>query len=67
MRATEKCLGLASRVCILRDPHTSWSQLTIQGLLKPIYEKFPIAQLPDAVEKLRQGKIAGRCVVDFNS
>lgn len=50
MRATEKCLELASR-----------------GLLKPIYEKFPIAQLPDAVEKLRQGKIAGRCVVDFNS
>ncbi|TVY50186.1 Alcohol dehydrogenase 2 [Lachnellula cervina] len=38
-----------------------------RGLLKPIYEKFPISKLPDAVQKLRDGKVAGRCVVDFNS
>lgn len=38
-----------------------------RGLLKPIYEKFPISQLPEAVQKLRDGKVAGRCVVDFSS
>ncbi|OQU99901.1 hypothetical protein CLAIMM_05473 [Cladophialophora immunda] len=37
-----------------------------RGLLKPIYEKFSIDRLPEAVEKLRNGKVAGRCVVDFN-
>jgi len=31
-----------------------------------MYEKFSIAQLPEAVEKLRRGEVAGRCVVDFN-
>jgi propanol-preferring alcohol dehydrogenase len=39
----------------------------LQGLLKPIYEKYPISRLPEAVQKLREGKVAGRCVVDFNS
>jgi propanol-preferring alcohol dehydrogenase len=38
-----------------------------QGQLKPIYEVFPLAKMPDAVEKLRSGKVAGRLVVDFNS
>ncbi|KAK4983654.1 hypothetical protein LTR50_007083 [Elasticomyces elasticus] len=38
-----------------------------RGLLKPIYEKFPLKDLPAAVDKLRAGKVAGRCVVDFNS
>lgn len=39
----------------------------MQGLLKPIYEVFPLAKMPEAVEKLRSGKVAGRLVVDFNS
>ncbi|RDW67626.1 GroES-like protein [Coleophoma cylindrospora] len=38
-----------------------------RGLLKPIYELYPIARLPEAVDKLRNGKVAGRGVVDFNS
>lgn len=38
-----------------------------RGLLKPIYEKYPIDKLPDAVQKLKEGKVAGRCVVDFNA
>jgi propanol-preferring alcohol dehydrogenase len=39
----------------------------VQGKLKPIYEVFPIAKLPEAVEKLRGGNVAGRLVVDFNA
>jgi propanol-preferring alcohol dehydrogenase len=35
--------------------------------LKPIVEVFPIAKLPEAVDKLRSGKVAGRLVVDFNA
>ncbi|KMP07192.1 hypothetical protein DIZ76_016981 [Coccidioides immitis] len=38
-----------------------------RGLLKPIYEKWPIARMPEAVEKLRRGQVAGRYVVDFNA
>jgi propanol-preferring alcohol dehydrogenase len=36
-------------------------------MLKPIYEKYPIDRLPEALEKLRQGKVSGRCVIDFNA
>lgn len=36
-------------------------------MLKVMYEKFPIKDLPIAVERLRTGKVAGRCVVDFNA
>ena len=46
-----------SRGCLLK-----W-----QGLLKPIYEVYSIDRLPEAVEKLRKGQVAGRCVVDFNA
>jgi propanol-preferring alcohol dehydrogenase len=42
-------------------------QFAARGLLKPIYEKFPIDKLPEAVYKLRDGQVAGRCVVDFNA
>jgi len=42
-------------------------QYASRGLLKPNYEKFSLAQLPEAVEKLRKGQVAGRLVVDFNS
>lgn len=38
-----------------------------RGMLKPIYERYSIERLPEAVEKLRRGEIAGRCVVDFNA
>ncbi|KAH8696909.1 chaperonin 10-like protein [Phaeosphaeriaceae sp. PMI808] len=41
-------------------------EFAAQGKLKPIYEVFPISRMPDAVEKLRGGKVAGRLVVDFN-
>ncbi|PGH06103.1 hypothetical protein AJ79_06637 [Helicocarpus griseus UAMH5409] len=37
-----------------------------RGLLKPIYEKWPIDKLPEAVEKLRRNEVPGRCIVDFN-
>ncbi|KAF2176491.1 alcohol dehydrogenase [Zopfia rhizophila CBS 207.26] len=38
-----------------------------RGMLKPIYEKWPIDRLPEALEKLKEGKVAGRCVIDFNA
>ncbi|KAH8802556.1 putative alcohol dehydrogenase [Xylogone sp. PMI_703] len=37
-----------------------------RGLLKPIYEKWPIDKLPQAVEKLRSGQVVGRIIIDFN-
>jgi D-arabinose 1-dehydrogenase-like Zn-dependent alcohol dehydrogenase len=40
--------------------------LARRGLLKPIYTVYGIDQLPEAVEKLARGEIAGRAVVDFN-
>ncbi|KAE8379068.1 chaperonin 10-like protein [Aspergillus bertholletiae] len=39
--------------------------LAARGLLKPMYESFGIQELPEAVSRLRQGKVRGRCVVDF--
>ncbi|RHZ56797.1 hypothetical protein CDV55_103555 [Aspergillus turcosus] len=36
-----------------------------RGLLKQICEVYPIDRLPEAVEKLRRGEVAGRIVVDF--
>jgi propanol-preferring alcohol dehydrogenase len=39
----------------------------VKGLLKPVYQRFPLSQLPDAVKKLQTGNVAGRCVVDFNA
>lgn len=38
-----------------------------RGRLKPVYETFSIHRLPEAVDKLRSGKVAGRCVIDFNA
>ncbi|BCR90083.1 zinc-dependent alcohol dehydrogenase [Aspergillus chevalieri] len=38
-----------------------------RGMLKPICEVYPLNRLPEAVEKLRKGEVAGRIVVDFNS
>ncbi|OAG04211.1 GroES-like protein [Paraphaeosphaeria sporulosa] len=42
-------------------------EFAARGQLKPIYEVFPVAKLPEAVAKLRSGKVAGRLVVDFNA
>ncbi|KAJ9630062.1 hypothetical protein H2204_008717 [Knufia peltigerae] len=39
--------------------------LCAQGLITPVVERFPLAQLPDAVGLLREGKIVGRAVVDL--
>lgn len=37
-----------------------------RGILKQISEVYPISRLPEAVEKLKKGQVAGRIVVDFN-
>jgi alcohol dehydrogenase, propanol-preferring len=37
-----------------------------RGLLRQICEVYPIDKLPEAVDKLRKGQVAGRMVVDFN-
>ncbi|TLD37519.1 alcohol dehydrogenase [Venturia nashicola] len=37
-----------------------------RGLLKQIAEVLPIDRLPEAVARLRAGKVTGRMVVDFN-
>jgi propanol-preferring alcohol dehydrogenase len=37
-----------------------------RGLLKQICEVYPIDKLPEAVDRLRKGQVAGRMVVDFN-
>ncbi|KAJ6114648.1 Polyketide synthase enoylreductase [Penicillium sp. IBT 16267x] len=37
-----------------------------RGLLKQISEVYPISRLPEAVEKLRNGQVAGRIVINFN-
>ncbi|KAF2692043.1 GroES-like protein [Lentithecium fluviatile CBS 122367] len=42
-------------------------EFAARGHMKPIYEVFPLTKMPDAVEKLRSGKVAGRLVIDFNA
>ena len=37
-----------------------------RGLLCQICEVYPIDKIPEAVEKLRKGEVASRCVVDSN-
>jgi propanol-preferring alcohol dehydrogenase len=37
-----------------------------RGILKPIAEVYPINRLPEAVDRLMKGQVAGRLVVDFN-
>ncbi|CAG8116600.1 unnamed protein product [Penicillium olsonii] len=39
--------------------------MAARGLLRPIYEHYDIDELPSAVQKLRQGRVNGRCVVMF--
>ncbi|KAL3441278.1 alcohol dehydrogenase [Aspergillus insuetus] len=38
-----------------------------RGLLKQICEVYPIGRLPEAVERLRNGQVAGRMVVKFDT
>ena len=37
-----------------------------RGILKQISEVYDVNRLPEAVEKLKKGQVAGRIVVDFN-
>lgn len=37
-----------------------------RGKLRQICEVYPVDRLPEAVDKLRRGQVAGRVVVDFN-
>ncbi|OJD34297.1 alcohol dehydrogenase [Diplodia corticola] len=37
-----------------------------RGLLKPISEVRPLSAMPESVQQLRRGEIAGRVVIDFN-
>ena len=37
-----------------------------RGMLHQISEVWPFHRLPEAVEKLRKGQVAGRIVIDFN-
>lgn len=46
---------------------TAWAlDFARRGQLQQICEVYPIDRLPEAVEKLRRGEVAGRIVVDFN-
>jgi len=38
----------------------------LQGQVKPVIEMFPFGKISDAVMKLKDGKVAGRCVVKFD-
>ncbi|KAK5082252.1 hypothetical protein LTR05_007396 [Lithohypha guttulata] len=40
-------------------------QFAAQGLVKPVIEHYKFDKIPDAVYKLKSGKVAGRCVVSF--
>lgn len=50
----------------MKDTHIALDYAR-RGLLKQVCEVVPIAQLPEAVKKLRSGQVAGRMVVDFNA
>ncbi|KAI9737148.1 MAG: hypothetical protein M1834_000741 [Cirrosporium novae-zelandiae] len=41
-------------------------QYAKRGVIKPICTVYPIDKIGEAVERLRNGKVAGRIVVDFN-
>ena len=38
-----------------------------RGCLKQICEVWPLHRMPEAVQKLKEGKVAGRIVIDFNA
>lgn len=37
-----------------------------RGLLKSVCEVRPMSKMPESVQQLRRGEIAGRVVIDFN-
>lgn len=37
-----------------------------RGLLKQICEVRGLSQMPESVQQLRRGEVAGRVVIDFN-
>jgi propanol-preferring alcohol dehydrogenase len=37
-----------------------------RGQLKPIHEVRGLSAMPEAVQQLRRGEVAGRIVIDFN-
>ncbi|KAJ6022394.1 Polyketide synthase enoylreductase [Penicillium canescens] len=37
-----------------------------RGMLQQVSEVYPVNRMPEAVEKLRKGQVAGRIVVNFN-
>lgn len=37
-----------------------------RGMLQQICEVYPVNRMPEAVEKLRRGEVAGRIVINFN-
>lgn len=39
--------------------------LAARGLLVPFYERLDLEHLPEAIQKLRQGRVKGRCAVGF--
>ncbi|KAF1972305.1 alcohol dehydrogenase 1 [Bimuria novae-zelandiae CBS 107.79] len=42
-------------------------QFAQRGLLKPICTVYPLSQFNEVVQKLKNGQIAGRAVIDFNT
>lgn len=38
-----------------------------RGLIKAVGEVRPFSKLPESVNDLRDGKVSGRIVIDFNS
>ena len=37
-----------------------------RGLLRPIHEVRGLSALPESVQQLKRGEVAGRIVIDFN-
>ena len=37
-----------------------------RGLLKPVHEVRGLGALPESVQQLKRGEVAGRIVIDFN-
>lgn len=37
-----------------------------RGMLQQICEVYPVSRMPEAVDKLRRGEVAGRLVINFN-
>ena len=50
----------------MKDAHITLDYAK-RGLLKQICEVVPLAQMPEAVQRLKRGEVAGRIVVDFNA